>query len=61
LLSFSSVKALIPEIPGPVPAASENMEVAVQPLSNAAGPAHTSITTDSEYAVLITQVVIAGV
>jgi hypothetical protein len=37
------------------------MEVAVQPLSNAAGPAHTSITTDSEYAVLITQVVIAGV
>jgi hypothetical protein len=44
-----------------VPAASENMEIAAQPLSNAVDHAHTFITIDSEYVFLLTLVVIAGV
>jgi hypothetical protein len=37
------------------------MEVVAQPLSNAAGHTHTSITMDSEYVVLLTPVMIAGI
>jgi hypothetical protein len=44
-----------------VPAASENIEVVAQPLSNAAGYTHTSIILDSEYALLLVQVVAADV